>query len=428
MELNLKNYDITSVQRGIFFESLVNLESNFYSIQSIYKLKGIFNLKNLLEAARFMAEKHPIFRSRFFLDHNGTPKQSVVENYKISYQVFENYSSKPIEEYLIEDRKIGFDLEEGRLIRGTIIKESEQSFTLIFSYHHILLDGWSAGLAKNEFFSLYDRLNLGEQLDFENIKPNNIFLNFCNKISESENEDKEYWEQLLNDYKPYSIKELSEYPNSTSDTHQHNFKLPVNFSLKLLDYAKKKRFTNSTITLALYFYFLNTVRGIDDICVGLVTSGRELDEIQDLETAVGCMMKTIPIRVTNIKSKSFYEICNELQNKVLFSIYNSNSSLTAYNNFLGKNKFSDNLFNELYLYENYPVEEIEYRTFSIDKNYAIDKNSFPSVTYFCAYDSNIEVEFQVHSPLSKELATYQITMIELVDSIIENFNSIGEYK
>src|SRR5262249_47674171 len=42
-----------------------------------------------------------------------------------------------------EDRKEVFDLAAGSLFRIFLVKRAEQHYTLIFSNHHAILDGWS---------------------------------------------------------------------------------------------------------------------------------------------------------------------------------------------------------------------------------------------------------------------------------------------
>ena len=56
---------------------------------------------------------------------------------------------------LREDDKIeGFDLSKGPLVRLIILKLSENNFYLIWSNHHIIIDGWSTNLVFKDFFDL----------------------------------------------------------------------------------------------------------------------------------------------------------------------------------------------------------------------------------------------------------------------------------
>ncbi|PFJ17663.1 hypothetical protein COD67_14485 [Bacillus cereus] len=425
MNLLYEEIELTPVQRGIFFESIANPEHSFYHIQSVYELSGQLNLENLLTAAKKVIYNNPIFRTSFYINEEGIAVQKIHDNVNVQYKVMQSNSglkeSELLQKVLKEDLERGFDLSKPELIRGTILhnNESEFNFKIIISYHHILIDGWSAGLVRNQFFETYDLLNQGLPLKDEPV--NDTFQQYCKLLNQSINNDVTYWEDMLNGYKPYKVNGLSNYKaNRDLDTFQRNFMLSNALSKKIIEFSKINRLTLSTICLALHFKFLSVVRNVFDITIGLVTSGREFDETIDIENAVGCMIKIIPIRIKDIDTKDFETLCIELQNTVLTSIYHSNSNLTSYNQLINKTEYNEQLFNELYLYENYPLESKSFETFSLLNNYAVDKNGFPSVTYYYFDNQNIEIEFQVHSDLSNDLITYQTMMFELVSEV---FNS-----
>jgi hypothetical protein len=52
--------------------------------------------------------------------------------------------------FLEEDRQQGFNLKKPPLIRLTLIQLSPQKYYLIWTQHHIILDGWSSGLVIRE--------------------------------------------------------------------------------------------------------------------------------------------------------------------------------------------------------------------------------------------------------------------------------------
>ncbi len=60
--------------------------------------------------------------------------------------------------FLEEDHRSGFDLRQAPLLRLTLIAPADRPRRLVWSYHHILLDGWSVPLLFNEILSLYDGL------------------------------------------------------------------------------------------------------------------------------------------------------------------------------------------------------------------------------------------------------------------------------
>ncbi|WP_214749415.1 condensation domain-containing protein [Exiguobacterium sp. s189] len=417
MNLLHEEIELTPVQRGIFFESIANPDQPFYHIQSIYELGGEFNLENLLNSAKRVMHNNPIFRTSFYINDEGNVVQKVHEDVDVQYKIIDSAELKDnrsLQRVLTEDLKEGFDLSKPELIRGIILKNNtEPNFKIIISYHHILIDGWSAGLVRNQFLETYDLLNQGLPLKDEPI--NEVFLKYCHLSNQSLESDITYWEDMLDGYKPYEINSLSNYKvNQNLDTFQRNFMISTALSKKVIEFSKVKRLTVSTLCLAFHFKFLSAIRNTNDITIGIVTSGREFDEIMDIENAVGCMIKIIPIRIKDIDKKDLESLAIELQDTVLMSIYHSNNNLTSYNHLINKTEYNEQLFSELYLYENYPLEAKDFKTFSLLDNYAVDKNGFPSVTYYYYDNQNIEIEFQVHSHFSNDLITYQTLMFELI--------------
>ncbi|WP_197340032.1 condensation domain-containing protein, partial [Ralstonia solanacearum] len=56
-----------------------------------------------------------------------------------------------------------FDLEQGLLIRGRLVKLSEQEHVLLVTMHHIVSDGWSQGVLARELGALYEAYRSGKE-------------------------------------------------------------------------------------------------------------------------------------------------------------------------------------------------------------------------------------------------------------------------
>ena len=49
------------------------------------------------------------------------------------------------------------------MIRGLLVRESEDEHTLLITMHHIVSDGWSLGVFRNELSKLYSAFRRGEE-------------------------------------------------------------------------------------------------------------------------------------------------------------------------------------------------------------------------------------------------------------------------
>ena len=82
---------------------------------------------------------------------------------------------KELQRYVDEDLRRGFDFSKDSYMRVTIIKtweeqdklkgKSESYLRLIWTFHHIILDGWSINILKKELAEFLNRLLKGESVE-----------------------------------------------------------------------------------------------------------------------------------------------------------------------------------------------------------------------------------------------------------------------
>src|SRR4029077_20816712 len=56
---------------------------------------------------------------------------------------------------LAEEARRPFDLERGPLLRAMLLRRGDEDHALLFDMHHIISDGWSAGVLVQEVTALY---------------------------------------------------------------------------------------------------------------------------------------------------------------------------------------------------------------------------------------------------------------------------------
>lgn len=103
-----------------------------------------------------LIERYDILRAVIVYENMTSAKQVILEEYKesIHYQdistLKEEEKSRFIEEFQLEDRTKGFNLSGNFLIRLSVLKLSSQEHKVIWSSHHILMDGWCSSIIMND--------------------------------------------------------------------------------------------------------------------------------------------------------------------------------------------------------------------------------------------------------------------------------------
>ena len=115
-----------------------------------------------------MVARHTILRTAFFWQDLGQPLQVVYESVTLPFEVMDFRSLDEaerqvrLEQWVEADYRRGFELGEAPLMRFTLVRLSDTSHRLVWSFHHMLLDGWSSARLLEEWGTLYRALRQGE--------------------------------------------------------------------------------------------------------------------------------------------------------------------------------------------------------------------------------------------------------------------------
>ena len=88
-----------------------------------------------------------------------------------------------------------FDLEKAPLMRVALIRQADRDYRLIWSFHHIVLEGWSASLLLDEVSALYRALRRGESIELEARRPYRDYILWLQQQDAAKAEA--YWRKAL---------------------------------------------------------------------------------------------------------------------------------------------------------------------------------------------------------------------------------------
>ncbi len=95
--------------------------------------------------------------------------------------------------YLQSDRLRGFDLTHAPLMRLALFRLGEAEYHLIWTLHHILLDGRSFPLLLQEVFARYEALCQGQTLTLATPRPYRDYIEWL--AHQDRASAKEFWQQ-----------------------------------------------------------------------------------------------------------------------------------------------------------------------------------------------------------------------------------------
>ena len=307
--MNLENvedvYVLSPLQEGMLFHTINEPGSGIFVQQICCDLHGTWDTDILKQAWEATIARHAVLRTIFLWDGIDEPMQVVREHVDLPWSEVDLSSANPekaeaaasqFTTLLRTDRTAGFDLAQAPLMRIHLFHKEVDYTQMIWSFHHILLDGWSVPRVLNEVLARYASLMSGDPINFDRPYAYKDFIAHTQHQSPAASEA--FWRSILTGFDTPT--RLMEYPAPASplaDQHlNQTLSVPSDLSNQLREFARDQRITVNTAILGAWAFLLSEYTRSDDIVFGTTLSGRP-PELPGIEHAVGLFINTLPLRV-----------------------------------------------------------------------------------------------------------------------------------
>jgi amino acid adenylation domain-containing protein len=282
-----------------------------------------FNIKligpTLQQAFDQVVKDHEALRTRFKMSKNG-PVQLIKNFASISIEEINLKNSDDFEKVLVqlEEKYINkkYSLDQAILF-DLVLLSNEKRSALIFSAHHILLDGWSVGILFRDLLTTYFQLLQDPNYSVNsNSKLYRSFLSYEREktYGTKDREVLDYWEKELKDLQKV---ELSK--NKLFDAiNSYSFKrIELNETevKKLEKLAAQKGLSLFLLIFAAYFKTLSQCYGNTDITVRLASEKRDR-KFEGYENLICCLADSIPIRLKDIEEMNVFQMAQKIKKKI----------------------------------------------------------------------------------------------------------------
>lgn len=145
----------------MLFHSLLDADSEAYFEQVTFDLHGSLNVEAFTQGLDTLVQRNEALRTNFVTGWRDEPIQVVFRERKCEVyfeDIRPSYHKDPektIAEFVSADKANKFDLAQGSLMRVTVLRTGEESYHVIWSHHHILMDGWCMSFMIKEVFDTY---------------------------------------------------------------------------------------------------------------------------------------------------------------------------------------------------------------------------------------------------------------------------------
>jgi bacitracin synthase 3 len=351
------NIDIckaTNIQQGFIYHSLQNRGD--YLTQLSWDLSGALDVVSLTSCWNKVFDKYSILRACFVWEGLSHPLQVIRSNISLPISILDwtTYSSHDqhikFHELINDDRIRGFDINKDILTRVYLIKQSDFKYKLIWSFDHLILDGWSLSIILNDLFSLYEKKDI-------NLIELDGFADYCRWFDGNTNIlnlDFKFWNTYLKD-----LNSISQFPKLIESKSSKEFisridSLSFEESQKFKIFSKANNITLNTLVQATWAFLLSKYTHQSDVIFGVTVSGRNVT-FPRIDKAVGMFINTLPLRVRIDKNRKIVSWLTDLQENMRQIGEFETISLSDISDQIGLN-IADYIKTNI-VFDNYPVED-----------------------------------------------------------------------
>src|SRR5581483_4282174 len=355
-------YPLSPMQQGMLFHSLYTPEHGVYVVQLSFSLRGNVDTEILEHVWQQVVDRHTALRTAFLWDDVENLLQVVYQHVQVSLVRYDwrGYTPERQQEqlaaFLQADRVQGFDLAEAPLMRLVCIQLAEDIYQLIWSYHHILLDGWSLPLVLSEIFSLYEAHTHGQSLQLKPALPYRSYISWLKRQDMKQAEA--FWRKALQGFTtPTSLGVNTVSAEIVADQSQGEsiLYLSAETTEALQQFARQQQVTLNTLLQGAWALLLSRYSGHDDVLFGTTVSGRPVN-VPGIESIIGLFINTLPLRVRIDPLQSVPSLLQQLQAQQIESRQYEYSPLAQVQSWSEVPRGTP-LFESLFVFENYPLEK-----------------------------------------------------------------------
>jgi amino acid adenylation domain-containing protein len=305
-------YKLTPPQYNIWLASQKENGSIAYNMSAAYAIEGDISRDKIENSVRKIIHKHEVLRTNF-IEINGIPYQKINAAGKVKFEItVEKLKSEKVRERIDQLINTVFDLETDLLMRVRILQLETNQFILIFSTHHIIMDGLSLEIFIKEFIENYNESTLETSKEFQ-FKDYSEWIN--KTLEDNAVKSESFWKKYLQNYQSkdsFGSDFSAEYNRQSGD--KHLFELTEDATLYLKKVALKEQVTLYTVLTAALNILIYKYSHHQDVCIGTVNSGRNIPE---LNNQIGMFAKTLILRTVMESEQTITDILKNTQNNLL---------------------------------------------------------------------------------------------------------------
>jgi amino acid adenylation domain-containing protein/non-ribosomal peptide synthase protein (TIGR01720 family) len=377
-------YALSPMQAGLLFHRLYDPDGALYLQVFGARLAGALDPEAFRAAWEATVARHDILRTGFLWERGERPLQVVRERAALPWSYADWRGLEPGEQEarldlrLAEERHHGFDLGRPPLMRVSLVRLADERWHVLWTSHHIILDGWSMPLLVRDVLVAYAARRQGREP--WSAPPPARYADYIAWLRrQDEARAEEYWRLALDGLRAPTLVGTRDVPPGAAAGAREILRaeLPAALAEGLQRLGAAHGLTANTWFAGAWALLLAHWTRQSDVVFGTVVAGRPA-EIAGLEQVPGLFINTLPLRMRvtpGLSALAFFAACQRRQVEAREHEFVSLARVQGWSAL----PTGTPLFDSLFAFENYPVEHAwrEQSELRLEQADALAVTSFP---------------------------------------------------
>ncbi|MEU6629544.1 amino acid adenylation domain-containing protein [Streptomyces parvus] len=342
---------LTPLQHGLAYHALtVEPGADPYVVQLELEISGPLDPVRLRAAAGAVVDRHANLRAGFRRLTTGRLVQYTTADAAPEWTEHDLRAGRDapaadaLSALVTADRVRPFAPDRPPLLRFTLIRTADDRWRLLFTSHHLLLDGWSAPLLLTDLFDAYAGRPPVRR------RP---FADYARWLTDRDRPAAEAaWRTALDGITEPTLTAPADTPSAALIPEETSTVLDPALTAAVQDRARAAGTTLNTVVQTGWGLVLARLTGRDDVVFGSAVSGRPA-ELDGVEGMLGLFVNTLPTRVRTAPSRTLGDAVADLHARQVALLDHQHLGLADIQQLIGMPALLDTMT----VFENYPFDD-----------------------------------------------------------------------
>ncbi|MEM8906444.1 MAG: amino acid adenylation domain-containing protein, partial [Bacteroidota bacterium] len=413
-------YRLSPMQEGMLFHGLFDQDSAAYTEQMVFDCTVQLDETAFVAAWQHLVDTYSVLRTGYFANELNLPVQVVFQKAKLpivflDYRKFDpDTQSDQLQQFIDQDIHQRFDFQTAPLMRVAAIRMAEAAYKIVWTHHHLLLDGWSVPVFLKHLLDTYEHLVKKQTLPSRPVDQYRDYIQYLSTVEVFAAQA--FWQNYLTGFEQTSLLPFVA-PRVDRNKGQgpigtQCLRLTTSLTQAIQQYAKQQHLTVNSIVQGIWGLLLSRYTGQSDCLFGVTVSGRPA-HLDRAEERVGLYINTLPLRVQIKEEQSLIQYFQTIQQEHTQARTHQYSSINDIQHWIGHR---GDLFDSILVFENYPIGDV------FTEAHSLRVNSFTSqeqtnylLTIAVTLGQSLEIDFHYNAALLEDA---------YVDAISQHFQNV----